>query len=113
MKQINDEIFYVDQGIVKVTRGEGEVGPMGERLDVEALATELTDLVLAGAEDVRLRWSGERVQIRMAQVLPSAPKQTTEGRRRRLNESLMVHLGTHGWKRERGGWWKPEKDIEG
>lgn len=78
------------------------------RLNTGALAAELADLIIGLQQDERLRWSSDgRVQVRMSVALAHAVKQTTEGRRQRLNQSLGIHLGAHGWERQPGGWWAP------
>lgn len=99
------EVNVAEETATRVGSRKRRVRPAQSKLDVEALAVELTGLILSDAEDERIRRSGGRVQVRMAKALPSAAKQTTQGRQKRLNASLGVHLGVHGWVRGAGGWW--------
>ncbi|MEX1258395.1 MAG: hypothetical protein WEG36_12320 [Gemmatimonadota bacterium] len=95
-----------------VSSRKQRVRPMQAAVDTEQLAAELAALILAGEKDGRLRLSGDRVQVKMAAVLPSAAKQTTQGRQKRLNAALGIHLGKRGWVRGPGGWWSPRDPEE-
>ena len=91
-----------------VSTRKRRVRPAQAALDVDALAEELATAITENRQDDgRIRWSSDgRVQIRFAEVLPRASKQTTEGRRKRLNLAVLSRLQPLGWKRGTGGWWE-------
>ena len=70
--------------------------PMATRLDVRPLATEVAALILAGANDDRLKWSADRatVKVQIGRIIPadSAARQTVTGRRRRFRSALDDEL---------------------
>ena len=72
---------------------------MAPRLDVRPLATEVAALILAGAEDDRLKWSADRsvATVRIGKVIPaeSAARQTVTGRHRRFRAALDHELADH------------------
>jgi hypothetical protein len=80
--------------------------PMATRLDVRPLAAEVAALILAGANDDRLKWSPDRatVKVQIGRVIPadSAARQTVTGRRRRfrsaLDEELAGRWAESSWK---------------
>jgi hypothetical protein len=80
---------------------------MAQRLDVRPIAEEVANLILAGADDVRLRWTKDRqaVLVVTANVLPPGYQQTTKGRRRRLHQAMAERLEPHGWRLD-GNYWR-------
>jgi hypothetical protein len=69
-------------------------------VDVQPIADEIADKILAAEPDDRLRWRGESsVRGEMAKIFPtgSGYKQTVQGRRRRLRDALIERLGWDGW----------------
>ena len=70
--------------------------PMAARLDVRPLATEVAALIIAGANDDRLKWSADRatVKVQIGRIIPadSAARQTVTGRRRRFQSALDDEL---------------------
>jgi len=80
--------------------------------NVKPTADELADLIMRGMQDERLQWSTDgRVRILSGKIIPSgtlSPKQTVEGRRKRLIKALEERLTPRGWRRH-GSWW--EKTI--
>jgi hypothetical protein len=69
---------------------------MAARLDVRPLAEEVAALILAGANDDRLKWSADRatVKVQIGRIIPadSAARQTVTGRRRRFRAALDDEL---------------------
>jgi hypothetical protein len=80
-------------------RTHRQLHPMAPRLDVRPLAAEVAALILAGAEDDRLKWSVDRsvATVRIGKVIPaeSAARQTVTGRRRRFRAALDRELEGH------------------
>jgi hypothetical protein len=71
------------------------------RLDVRALAEEVSSLVLHRQGDGRVRWYGDgRVRVLVGKVLPdcSAVAQTLVGRRKRFRQALRERLAGEGWQ---------------
>ena len=88
------------------------VTPMQPRLDTAPIAEELAEVITSRREDARIQWTkdGTRVRVRFSVALPRASKQTTEGRRRRLDDALSERLEALGWTRGSAGWWDPPKE---
>jgi hypothetical protein len=81
--------------------GRRQLSPTASRVDVKPIAAEIAGLILGGVSDERLRWLGDgRVRIEMGRIFPerSGFKQTVQGRRSRLRESLIESLGRMGWQ---------------
>ena len=77
------------------------------------VAEELAEAIINCRNDPRLQWSKTgKVQVRTDKVLPAGRKQTTEGRRKRLNRDLEKRLAPLGWSRGRTGWWVPPNDSK-
>jgi hypothetical protein len=80
--------------------GHRQLSPRSGRVDVAAIADEIAGLIIGGVIDDRLRWfGGGRVRVEMGRIFPKASgyKQTVQGRRRRLRETLVEVLGRRGW----------------
>ena len=74
--------------------------PKNPRLDIESIAREIAPLILERSEDDRLQWiSSDKVKILSASILggQSVPKETLEGRRRRLRKALLRLIEPQGW----------------
>ncbi len=83
-----------------------QLHPKQAAVNVESIADDLTRLILTGAEDERLRRLRDgRVQVLTGVVFPPGPRQTFEGRRKRLQAALEKRLAAHGWER-RGSYWQ-------
>jgi hypothetical protein len=88
--------------------GYRQIFPRNPPLDVKPIADELSRLIIAGERDDRLQWSTTgRVKILSGKIILSfqTPKQTIEGRRKRLIKALEKRLNPRGWKRHRA-WWE-------
>ncbi len=68
---------------------------------------EIAEVVRNGLDDQRVVWTKDRKRFRVAtsHVFPPGPKQTTQGRTKRLAEALADVLGAEGWTRTRS-WWQ-------
>ena len=90
--------------------GYRQISPRSPRLDVNPIADELTQLIISGSEDERLKWAKTgRVRILSGVALPWGPQKTMEGRRVRLNAALSERLEPHGWRSLNMGWWEKSK----
>src|SRR5262249_46530268 len=81
--------------------GRRQLSPTANRVDVKPIDVEIADLITGGVSDERLRWLGDgRIRVLMGKVFPqgSGFKQTVQGRRRRLRESLIETLSPKGWQ---------------
>jgi hypothetical protein len=80
---------------------------------VGPLAVELAALILAEADDARLRWTKDRraVMVVTANALPPAYQQTTAGRRRRLHQAMTEQLEPYGWRLD-GNYWRKAEPSE-
>ena len=86
--------------------GQRQVSPRSKSLDLRPIAFELANLIVNKSRDPRLQWSTQGyVRIFTGMIIGDGFKQTIEGRRKRLNKELSVHLNPYGWKRT-GAWWK-------
>ncbi len=77
------------------------------RSEVEPIAREIADSIIAGSSDQRLKWQGgETVRVLMAKVFPydSGYMQTVTGRRKRLRAALEPLLAGSGW-------WEIRRDV--
>jgi len=74
--------------------------PNSPRLDIPKLAEEVARAVNENPDDPRLKWRpGEAVQPVLSRIIPSVgPKQTVEGRRRRLRDALPEAMAEVGWE---------------
>ena len=72
-------------------------------VDTHRITEEIADIIIAGAEDSRLKWlePGRKVRVNLSAAIPAggSPKQTVEGRRRRLRERLIEAMAERGWAR--------------
>jgi hypothetical protein len=71
--------------------GFRQVRPAARRLDVQALADAIFQLILEGQMDERLKWYEDgTVRVQIGKVIPenSAVKQTLAGRRKRFRAAL-------------------------
>jgi len=87
--------------------GYRQISPRAAPLDVKPIADELVRLITRGSKDKRLQWSAAgRVRVLTGRILStgSVPKQTLEGRRKRLLKAMEERLAPHGWQL-RGSWW--------
>lgn len=78
-----------------------QLSPTAGRVDVAPIAAEIAELIVGSVIDERLQWNGYgRVRVLMGYIFPqgSGFKQTVQGRRRRLRESLIEALGKMGWE---------------
>ena len=100
----------IEQRIVDYCNvGSRQVSPRRAPLDIKPIADEIAQFVIEGKQDSRLRWSGNnRFRISIDKLLgaDSLPKQTFEGRRKRLLKALEENLSPYGWKRRHSLWVK-------
>ncbi len=84
-----------------------QAGPRQSAVDVNPIASELTELIVNGHNDERLQCSTDgRVRILSGKIFAanSAKKQTLEGRKKRLVKAMEERLPQLGWLRK-GSWW--------
>ncbi|GAH89048.1 unnamed protein product, partial [marine sediment metagenome] len=67
-------------------------------------AEEIVAAIQRGVDDPRLKWSEQRNQVRVnlsnsVGASPSDPKQTVQGRTRRLRDELIRRMSDVGWRR--------------
>ncbi len=77
-----------------------QLSPMARRVDVGSIADEIAARIVDGEADDRLRWLGDGcVRVDVGKIFParSGYKQTVQGRRRRLRETLVQTLSPRGW----------------
>jgi hypothetical protein len=79
--------------------GARQLRSMNKQLDVQPLAREIAQAIEARADDPRVRWHGDVAHPVLARIIPGEglPKQTVEGRRRRLREALEREMALLGW----------------
>jgi len=81
--------------------GQRQLRPARQTLDVAPLVARIVAAIDAGADDPLLEWSKDRSSVRVLMtdaVNPDgAPKQTLEGRRKRLKAMLNPELAKIGW----------------
>jgi hypothetical protein len=88
-----------------------QLKPMSPRLNLEPIAQELAECIVAEAIDPRLRWlRNGSVQINMQTVIPFTNRQTTAGRRKRLSKRLVEILAPQGWSSPYGNVYTKEPD---
>jgi hypothetical protein len=90
------------------TRGFRQLRARGPAIALEPIAAELAAAVANREDDPRLQWSADRSVVRVlsSKALPAAPKQTTEGRLKRLRPMVEEALAGVGWRRRsQGGEW--------
>jgi hypothetical protein len=82
------------------------IGKASPRLNVTPVAAEIAELILAGRDDPRLTWRADRLAVKLntSMVLPSAKRQTQEGRVKRLHAALEAAL-SGGYARS-GVWYR-------
>lgn len=93
--------------------GYRQLYPRAAGVDVKPIADELAKLIISGSQDERLQWSkGGHVRVLSGRIFPAelVPKQTLEGRKRRLVKAMEEHLAPHGWQL-RGSWWE-RKEVK-
>lgn len=110
--EIQEWTVNLDEGTVRVSIGRKRlVGKRQAPFKTAPIADELADAIANRTNDKRLRWSKTgAVQVRMKEVLPPGPEQTTEGRRKRLNRDLKERLAPLGWSHRASGWWSRPED---
>jgi len=83
--------------------GPWQVQPRQSSIPVHQLAGDIVRQIVSGALDPRLKWSTDRVRVRivMGQIIPegSAPKQTVVGRRSRLGGTITPLIVWSGQQR--------------
>jgi hypothetical protein len=93
-------IEYCEKAATCESTGHRQLSPLAKRVDLEPIADEITDKIIRGEPDDRLRWlSNGRVRVEMGKIFPkgSGFKQTIEGRRGLLRGALIERLSTKGW----------------
>ena len=100
-------IIDVNQASASCRRGSyRQLYPMSPRLDVTPLAKRVVSLILAEQDDDCLKWrpGRSRVTIRTGKIIPAegTPKQTLQGRRKRLAKELRTDLEERGWRLVQG-----------
>jgi hypothetical protein len=71
------------------------------RQDMESLLTEMMQLIDARADDPRLRWSPDRMTVRVLYsklVLTHRPMTDGQGRRARFADAWLATMAEHGWR---------------
>src|SRR5579885_1035737 len=74
--------------------------PAAPRLDTAPIARPLADAMRAGLDDPRLEWRQDRrrVRVRLDECIGRGiPKETRQGRAKRLRRDLLVLLVPDGW----------------
>jgi hypothetical protein len=100
--------------------GKRQISPMREAMtakDMECVAVELRELVVARADDPRLKWVEGRDRVRVLSgviINPTGdvPKQTLDGprgRRRRLGDAVSTEFARIGWRDCGSGWYERER----
>lgn len=89
----------LDAGTAEVTGGRyRQLHPTAPRLDVRPIAEEIVALVESNADDPRIRRKGTEVHPVLSKFLPpGGPKQTREGRMKRLRAALEPLMREKGW----------------
>jgi hypothetical protein len=67
---------------------------------MERLVAEIMRLIDAGADDPRLRWSPDRMTVRVIYsrlVLDGTPRVDPRGRRTRFGDAWRAAMAEHGW----------------
>jgi hypothetical protein len=92
--------------------GRRQIRPRQPPLDVTQIAQEIEYKIRAGEPDPRLQWrkDGKAVRVLTSRILPRAPKQTTEGRRKRLLSKIAEDLRVAGWEDRGAGWFRRPQD---
>ncbi len=82
-----------------VRAGFRQLHPASPRLDVDALAREIADMIRAAVVADRLNWLEDgRVRVSVGKIIPDhGPKATLAGRRKRFRKALSVVLAERGW----------------
>lgn len=97
------QYWRVDLDTAEATASEGgwrQVRPKSPPLNVSPLADRVAESVLSGVDDDWLQWSADRskVGVRIGRVIPAdGPRETLEGRRRRLRVAVKERLAAGGW----------------
>jgi len=80
--------------------GHRQLRPASARLDVQPIARKLADLIASGRDDPRIaRHETGSVTVRIGLVISDeGPKQTVNGRRKRLRDALVAELKPRGWE---------------
>jgi hypothetical protein len=79
---------------------EASKHPRG-REGMESLVTEMMQLIDARADDPRLRWSPDRMTVRVLYsklVLTRQPMADAQGRRARFADAWLAAMAEHGWQ---------------
>ena len=85
--------------------GRRRLQPFAPKLHTQALAVELFEHIQSRDQDSRLTWKSDTcVRIRLTLAIPDGPpKQTTQGRRRRLRAAITPLLIAAGWSTSESG----------
>jgi hypothetical protein len=79
---------------------EASKHPRG-REGMESLVTEIMQLIDARADDPRLRWSPDRMTVRVLYsklVLTHRPRTDAQGHRARFGDAWLAAMAEHGWR---------------
>lgn len=90
--------------------GYRQVSPRQSRLNVEPMAEEIVQLIMAHQEDERLKWRVDgSVWVQIGRILPqySAVKQTLAARRTRFRATVDLLLHNAGWRKVRPNVYTP------
>jgi len=82
--------------------GYRQLKPMDKPFRAKEAAEEIIAAMEEGRDDPRLKWLKGRIEVRvtLSKSIPaSRPKQTAQGRTKRLREELIRLAPAHGWKR--------------
>jgi len=75
---------------------------MSPRLNVIPIAKEIANAIINHQENPWLQWSKKGgVKVLYSKALPEAPKQTMEGRHKRLTAAFEQRVSPAGWHRDR------------
>lgn len=86
-------------------RGQRQLTPMSPRLNTQALAEEIANLILENKQNDLLSWitDSSHVVINIGKVIPMSNEQTTASRRKRFRTQLESIMSAHGWARKDKG----------
>jgi hypothetical protein len=81
-----------------------QLTPRTKAVRTKPLAEELSSIILAGRDDVRLKWlrKPDLVQVNLPKSISTDMidyKQTVQGRTRRLRKALIENMSKAGWHR--------------
>ncbi len=109
--ELQDWILDIDKKQAEVSQGRfRQIRKAAARLDVEAIADEIADLILEHRSDPNVKWmKNGSVRVSSGELLGgnAVPKRTMEGRRRKFRARLEVRLGAAGWRSGGYGIYRP------